>query len=289
MVSPATVLSGVDAEDPYEFGTWRGRAAGIYGTWNNYADWATMESMPSVPTYYTGAGSPPFNVRWPGKMDFAQPMKSSADTLAQMASGTRDSHMTTIATNLKNYGFGDAYIRLGWEFNGNWFPNNYASDDTANWVLAWRRWYNAFKAVSSSFQLVWCANWNNSNGAWDVRDAYPGDAYVDAIGCDYYDYNQGVNQTGTNGQPEGINTWITYAAGHGKTFYVGEWGLDQNGDNPSYITLMANAFTSAKAQCPGLVEVYFDLNGCQYQVHTDGCNPNATAQYYSLFGAGSTI
>ena len=37
-----------------------------------------------------------------------------------------------------NYGFADATIRLGWEFNGNWFAWA-ASNDPAAFITYWQR------------------------------------------------------------------------------------------------------------------------------------------------------
>jgi hypothetical protein len=47
---------------------------------------------------------------------------------------------------------------------------------------------------------------------------------------------------------------------------------------------MSNAFQSAKASSSGLeYQSYFDLDGCTFEIHTDGCNPNAAALYQQLF------
>jgi hypothetical protein len=288
--SSAPALSGAGVADPYAFGTWRGTPVQVWETWNNYPDWASMEGISSVHTYFTGEGTAPFNVRFPGALSFAQPMWASGESAASCNSGASDTHMRNIFTNLRNAWGPNAYVRLGWEMNGYWFPQNYAPSNPTGWVNCWRRWYGIIKGVSSGFKLVWNPNWDsntNGQGGFDVRTVWPGDSYVDAAGPDYYDFNIDPNATGFNGAPVGINQWMSFVASHHKGLAVPEWALNTpNGgvDDASFIQQMSNAFQSAKASSSGLeYQSYFDLDGCTFEIHTDGCNPNAAALYQQLF------
>jgi hypothetical protein len=286
---PAPGLSGAGVQNPYSFGSWRGAPVQVWETWNNLSSWGGMEGIPTVHTYFTGQGSAPFNVRFPGKMSFAQPMWAAGENADTCNSGASDAHMRNVFVNLRNAWGGDAYVRLGWEMDGYWFPQNYAPADPAGWVSCWRRWYGIIKSVSPGFRLVWNPNWasnTNGQGAFDVRTVWPGDQYVDAAGPDYYDYNIDPNATGTAGAPVGITRWRQFVAAHGKPFASPEWGLNTpNGgaDDAGFIEQMYDAFTAAKASPTGLeYQSYFNLDGCVFQL-TDGCNPTAGSRYQQLF------
>ena len=49
-------------------------------------------------------------------------LPKDGSTLAAGASGAYDAHFETMARELVAQGQGDAIIRLGWEFNGSWYP-----------------------------------------------------------------------------------------------------------------------------------------------------------------------
>src|SRR5262245_1438476 len=90
---------------------------------------------------------------WSGAMSIAQPMFASNETLAECASS---SEITTWAMDLKNaLPSGYVYIRLGWEFNGDWFYWSVKPGDAAAFKSCWIKWYTLVKQVSTNFELVW--------------------------------------------------------------------------------------------------------------------------------------
>jgi hypothetical protein len=277
--------------NPYDFGQWRGRPVQIWETWNNYPTWQAMEGIRSVHDHFTGAAAPPFNRRFPGAMSFSQPMWAAGEGAETCVSGVSDTHMRAVFTNLHNAWDGATYVRLGWEMDGYWFPQNYAPANPTGWVDCWRRWHAIIKSISPAFQLVWNPNWSSNtggHGAFDVRTIWPGDQYVDAAGPDYYDFDIDPDATGLGGAPVGINQWLEFAAAHHKPLAVPEWGLNTphgGGDGPAFIQQLHDAFQSASRSPSGLAyESYFNLNGCTHQIHDDGCNPEAAERYRQLFG-----
>ena len=172
----------------------------------------------------------PFDRRWTGKASIGQPMWASGQNAGDCTSGANDQHMTRVAAAIVEAGFGDAYIRLGWEMDGSWFGDiNGAWQDPAGSVACWRRWHGILEAASPGFRLVWNPNFSSNTGAgpFDVRTVWPGDEYVDAAGPDYYDWNLDPDGTGHNGAPVGINAWVEFVVGeHGKPFVMPEWGLN---------------------------------------------------------------
>jgi len=286
---PAPALSGAGVENPYSFGAWRGTPVQIWETWNNFGSWSQMEAIPTVHQYFTGEGTAPFNVRFPGAMSFSQPMWAAGENANTCNSGVNDGHMRAIFTNLNNVWGDNVWVRLGWEMNGYWFPQNYAPPNPTGWVNCWRRWHGIIKSVSPNFKLVWNPNWNsntNGQGGFDVRTVWPGDQYVDAAGPDYYDFNINPLGFGFGGEPQGITRWREFVASHNKPFAVPEWGLNTpNGgvDDVAFIQQMHDAFQAAANSPSGLAyQSYFNLLDCTFKI-TDGCNPNAGARYQQLF------
>ena len=88
-------------------------------------------------------------------------------------------------------GKGNAYLRLGWEFDGNWFPSWAAQTPAAeaNFGGYFDQIVTAMRSVpGENFKFVW----NPDVGAfaepgYNVTLAYPGNAYVNVIGVDAYD------------------------------------------------------------------------------------------------------
>ncbi|WP_189001252.1 glycoside hydrolase family 26 protein [Deinococcus roseus] len=87
-------------------------------------------------------------------------------------------------------------LRWGHEFNGNWYPWAVSTNgqDPTVFVKAYQHVHDIFKAEGATkVQWIWCYNNADVPGdAWnDVARAYPGDAYVDWVGLD--GYNWGTN------------------------------------------------------------------------------------------------
>ncbi|MFN2464036.1 MAG: IPT/TIG domain-containing protein [Candidatus Dormibacteria bacterium] len=103
------------------------------------------------------------------------------------------------------------YLRPNWEANGNWYgwspASNAATCDQlaqqeANYVAMWRRVHDVFMSTGgfNASQVAWVFSVSNgdyapglpytcANGARDItRSIYPGDAYVDWVGIDGYDW-----------------------------------------------------------------------------------------------------
>jgi len=138
------------------------------------------------------------------------PMSQTGTSLAEVAEGTYDSYFTTVATKIAAL-FPRAYIRIGWEFNGNWYAWA-ARDHEEDYIACFQRIVNLFRAIpGNKFTYVWnpdkrVARYAGSGYA-DPTDCYPGNDYVDYIAIDAYNgWVNGVNAPtanadGTGGQP----------------------------------------------------------------------------------------
>src|SRR5687767_5547645 len=78
-------------------------------------------------------------------------------TLADGAAGKFDEMYTTYAAKLVKHGFGESIIRIGWEFNADWYPWA-AKRDPQSWIAYWRRIVTAMRSVpGANFKFDWCA------------------------------------------------------------------------------------------------------------------------------------
>lgn len=260
------------------FGTWRGRAINVATIWPARQQWADFTSAVQVYTNFTGK---------PYTMVYGIPLipEAAGATIAQVAAGTHNQHFRDLGTTLVNTGQGNAIIRLGWEFNGNWYA--WAAYDPPTWKVAFQQAVTSIRATAPNVKIDWTVNRGNSQSipSGNAADAWPGDAYVDIVGVDSYDH-WGTWDEQLNGN-QGLAYWANFARTHGKQFSVPEWGLvgptPGNGDNPSYVTNMYNFFNANKdilryeayfnCSCAGVVAGIFNPND----------EPNASAQYNSLW------
>jgi len=219
---------------------------------------------------------------------------SAVGTLAQGATGAYDGYFTTLAHTLVSYGDANAILRLGWEFNGNWYT--WAVDngtEAADYAAYFDHIVTAMRAVSPQFKFVW--NTSDATGsAADIDAAYPGDAYVDYIGVDAYDEYCGSNPSSQgewnnllNGVG-GLNWAASFAAAHGKSVAVPEWGLASGdnsgciglGDDPNYVNQMASWLAANHAAFSSYFD--FDASDANHSLE-DGTFPNAVAAFHQDF------
>lgn len=191
------------------------------------------------------------------KVTYSLPMlpEDGSATLAQGAAGQFDTVFRNFATTLVAQGHADAVIRIGWEFNGDWYAWAARKDPQA-WVTYWRRIVAAMRGVSgANFKFDWCAAGGYTTLL--AESVYPGDAYVDYIGTDVYNQSWDVNvdtpeerwNEQVNGR-HGLAWHAKFAAEHGKPMSFPEWATGTRGDghgagdDPMFIEQMAEWIVS---------------------------------------------
>lgn len=169
-------------------------------------------------------------------------------SLAEGASGAYDRHFERLARLLVAKGRADAYLRIGWEFNGDWYAWSAAKDPEA-FVRYFRRVVGIFRSVpGQKFRIVW----NPARGKHKIApdEVYPGDDVVDVIGLDLYNSSWRKEDAADPEtrwrnhlvQPYGLNWLRDFAARHGKPIALPEWGTGRSpngqgmGDDPIFIT-----------------------------------------------------
>jgi hypothetical protein len=120
----------------------------------------------------------------------------SGVSLADVAAGAQDSQIRTWATKAKEWGY-PFLFRPWWEPNGDWYTWGRSPD----YVPAWRHFHEVVEEVGAT-NVTWA--WIVNNIWWDPASDptpyYPGNAYVDWVGMDAY--NWGLN-------PLQSDRWLT--------------------------------------------------------------------------------
>jgi hypothetical protein len=193
-------------------------------------------------------------------------------TLATGATGAYNSYFVSLAKGLIAAGDSNAYLRLGWEFDGTWYAWSATTPASeASFAAYFRQIVTAMRSVpGENFRFVW----NPDAGAfttsgYNVALAYPGSAYVNDIGLDEYDFSWVVPQTPANTWNETALPALTaaqqFAAAQGEPLAIEEWGVATRsdghglGDDPLFV----NNFTAWMKNPANNVayESYFDING----------------------------
>ena len=187
--------------------------------------------------------------------------------LDDVLSGTYDSMIRERAAGVKALGK-PVFLRWCWEMNGEWSgcggANNNSpgkTDGPAKWVAAWRHIHDLFTEVGAD-NVVWVWSPNDRDVptvAWNHWTRYyPGDAYVDWVGVD--GYNWGATQS--------WSSWTDFASLFAAVYrdYVSRKpimiaetaSVEQGGDKASWITTTGAAL---KRQFPDIAAlVWFDVN-----------------------------
>jgi hypothetical protein len=259
-----------------DFGHWRKVPVGFASDFISSVSWTEI----AKPTWLLG--------RWQGsgfKLMLGVPMLPDAGpgSIAAGARGDFNHYFRTLAQNLVRYGAASASLRIGWEMNGAWYRWS-AVEDPAGWIAFYRQIVTTMRSVPGArFTFVW--NPNIGTRSMDAAAAYPGDAYVDEIGMDVYDWEWNTPEATPQSRwdwilthPNGL-TWLAeFSQAHFKPISLPEWGLarpEENtngggGDDPYYIRQLLEWCATHNVAS----ESYFD-----YGTHRLASFPNAARAY----------
>jgi hypothetical protein len=300
-----------------QFNSWMGRNVDVIGDYmNDGGDWCNIDGtcandltddasqIAANPGTLLELGVPMLpNDTYPfDPYNSASSAATDTQGLEDGAAGNFNSYFQTLAQNLVADGLGHTIIRLGWESNGDWYPWSEYLDESA-FIGYWQQIVTTMRGVTGSHFLF---DWNGATGTLDNGNyaitSYPGDAYVDFLGGDFYDVN---NTLGTMFTGDHQLDWLaSFALAHNKLISLGEWGLQApagslfapyelsgapGGDDPAWVQDMYN-FSQNPANRLGLV-MDFNQGGspvlCDIDSGTNPCAdmfPNAIATLKATFG-----
>jgi len=269
------------------FGDWRGAPVDVIVDWGARQSWDDVIDPKFL--FSTWKNTPYTKVIGIAPI----PEGDGGATMAGCAAGSYNDKWRQFGANFKAAGIDDeTVIRLGWEFNGDWFK--WQANDPGQFAECWRQIVSSAEQTAPA--LLWDWNVNRGKGAsvTDARQAYPGDAYVDIVGVDSYDMWPGVTSEASWAEhysgPYGLRFWSDFARDHGKRISVPEWAVypanagSNGGDNAFYISKMRGFFKSQGSHLA--YESYFNESAAYVSGSIFGPtqNPAAAAKYKSLFG-----
>ncbi|WP_242138290.1 glycosyl hydrolase [Sphingomonas sp. TREG-RG-20F-R18-01] len=227
----------------------------------------------------------------PYRLAVGLPLIVKGGTLSAAAAGEHDAEFQKIGALLVAKGQPNAIIRLGWEFNGDWYPWS-GNKDTVSFVGAFRHVVGVLRAVPGQrFRIVW--NPSLGSGTAAPQALWPGDDVVDLIGIDFYnqswraqDTDPAVRWQGYLSANYGLDWVATFAAAHGKAIVVPEWGTGTRpdghgwGDDPLFIHNMAAWMRTHRVA----YQSYWDFTASDYDsTMSAGKFPQALAAYKTEF------
>jgi hypothetical protein len=276
-------MGGGDPGEIGDFERWVGSRVTHAGAFLSQKSWAAFHEVS-------------FLDRWRNSgytLSLGVPMLTrEGGSLRQGAQGAYDQHFKQLAADLVAKGQGNAILRLGWEFNGDWYPWK-AETDPAAFAEYWRRIHRVMRSVPGAQGLRF--DWNPAIGPKNVPEAaYPGDEFVDIIGMDVYDRNYtseladaAKRWQGMVNQPFGLAWHRDFAAAHKKPLSFPEWGTSdrhQGGgqqDNPYFVRSMNEWIRANNVEYHNYFE--FDAPDEQGSRLMDGQNPQSAQVFVQLF------
>jgi hypothetical protein len=203
-----------------------------------YQDW--VQSPMFVPGALSAAyasGAIPM-ITWKPHDDGKDTVTDQPDfSLGAIAAGKHDTYIHAFAK--ASHDFGRPYLlRFAHEMNGNWYSwspgvnGNMPSD----FIAAWTHVVGIFRDDgATNVQFVWCPN-VSFDGTRPLTETYPGDALVDWIGLDGYNWgtDQGMSWTGFDDLFE--SSYATLIALTEKPFLIAEVSsAEEGGDKAAWI------------------------------------------------------
>jgi hypothetical protein len=290
-----------------------GVASGAFNAWLNSHDLGAAASWSDgTPDAQTGA----FNLgpgeefgAWSGIMDYAVGGIFSGDSWSAAASGGYDSRWAQCLNTIKTKWGGrlpaNLHIRFAHEFNGNFSSWKVTDSDTANFRAAFQRFAGLQRSIIPGSKVVWSPNYGTSSMT-NIADAWPGDAYVDIVGPDWYNdyphypdaasFTAGLGYS-PGGNPQGLGAWLAFSASHGKPMCLPEVGnpaVDTGGgagggDAPGWATAFIQWCKANGGNGAGKVwyAVYFNISAgypAKFSIFQDGASqPNTSAIFQAAW------
>ena len=175
---------------------------------------------------------------------------------AAVNSGRYDGMIRQRAAAIKAAGY-PILLEWFWEMDGN--RNKHIAGSPASFVAAWKRIHTIFdKAGVTNVSWVWCPDaWGFNTGA--AQKFYPGDAYVDWICADGYNWAPGRKGDEWRSFQWTFQAFYDWGSARGKPLMIGEFGVQERkpGEKAQWLrdaaTVLKTQMTDIKAV------VYFDV------------------------------
>jgi hypothetical protein len=200
------------------------------------------------------------------------------------AAGDFNSFATQLGNNLVAAGLQNSVIRLGPEMNGTW-EADYMGSTTQEQQLWGQCFANEVTGLRQASGEHFLIDWNPNACNIPYANIYPGNAYVDIIGLDFYDVacqtpSTAVSFSALAAEGDGLDSIEAFATAQGKPMSFPEWGLESSpaGDDPAYIDGIGSAVSNGNYA----FEAYFDA-GAQGTMELGPSTPLSLVQFQKWF------
>jgi beta-mannanase len=195
-------------------------------------------------------------------------------SLQSIINGTHDAYIRRWAQQIRDWGQ-PLFLRWGHEMNGNWYPwdgthNGGATttgygdpgkaDGPERYVDAWRHIHDIFSETGAdNVTWIWAPNvmWDPQSSLNAIRNFYPGDAYVDWLGIE--GYNWGSQQSWQSFDQIYNVSYDSCLALADKPIMIPEFAsAESGGDKAAWIS---DAFAAIRTRYPAIKAItWFDIN-----------------------------
>jgi Putative peptidoglycan binding domain/Glycosyl hydrolase family 26 len=169
--------------------------------------------------------------------------ESASAALVAAAAGTDNRQFYQLGELLVRDRLANTIINLSREMNGSWYEwseQHAPPTEPDAFILAWRQVVTTMRSVPGGhFKFLWSIY----PGAATVAEAWPGNAYVDYVGTDIFDWYGGPDNTYPHtasgaldwtlhwqqtltARPGGLDWIAQFSKLTGKPIIIPEWGLD---------------------------------------------------------------
>jgi beta-mannanase len=182
-----------------------GKKAALYGMYKSFywdpnfptSEATTVRNHGSVPMITWEPWNPSNGVNQP------------TYALNTITAGNYDSMIRTWATQIKTFG-SPVWLRFAHEMNSDWYPwaEGVNGNGAGSYAAAYRHVHDVFTAAGvTNVKWVWSPNVVMDGVGSSLTSLYPGDAYVDMVGIDGYNWGASASWA----------TWQTPASVFGAT------------------------------------------------------------------------
>lgn len=213
---------------------------------HRYYRWNT--SFPSAYDKWSGSQGRILYVNWDTELE-----NGSLVSWASIASGAADAAIIKRARAVKAFGK-PMYITFHHEPE-----NDPALGSSSDFVRAFRHFVSVFRArgvrnVAWVLALEGYSYMNGSASQW-----YPGNRFVDFIGCDSYNWYPGKPNTQWRSFHDGVAATVSFAKEHRKPVMVSEYGVQEDPEVPGRkAEWFRDELTALQAWSRIKAVVYFD-------------------------------
>ena len=249
-----------------------------YAQWGDVGSGAFAANQPwmlNVVRHYTSigvTGATPL-ITWEPWGPAPYTASNNTFPLQAIAAGNFDPYIDSWAIGLKVYG-DPVMLDVFHEMDGSWYPWGYGvnGNTPADLIAAYRHVHDRFAlAGATNVQFVWNVNFWNYSGV-DQRDFYPGDAYVDWMAVDAYNWGAagGGSWESLAQALSDVNVYDRLASlNPDKPMMLAEWAsAEPTSDDPPGVTKgqwIIDAARSLAIQFPRIkAVVWFNLTGTPF-------------------------